>query len=79
MNTNSAIMRQLMRTARMLEAEWRQVLQEVWVWEQRKMSQVLGTFELLDFAMIWPFLAWWVVWNSRTIYLFNFPIFFWPQ
>jgi hypothetical protein len=26
MNTNTAIMRQLMRTARTLEAEWRQVL-----------------------------------------------------
>ena len=27
LNTNSAITRQLMRTARMLEAEWKQVLQ----------------------------------------------------
>jgi hypothetical protein len=29
-----------------------------WVWGQRKMSQVLGVFGLLDFTMLWPILAW---------------------
>jgi hypothetical protein len=28
-----------------------------WVGGQRKMSQVLGAFGLLDFAMLWPVLA----------------------
>jgi hypothetical protein len=30
----------------------------VLIWGQRKMSQVLGTFGLLDFTMLWPTLAW---------------------
>jgi len=51
-------MRQLIRTARMLEAECWQVCGGAWVWEQRKMSQVLGAFGLLDFTMLWPILAW---------------------
>jgi hypothetical protein len=29
-----------------------------WVWGQRKMSQVLGAFRLLDFTILWPVLAW---------------------
>jgi hypothetical protein len=29
-----------------------------WVREQRKMSQVLGAFVLLDFTMLRPVLAW---------------------
>jgi len=51
-------MRQLIQTARMLEAEWWQVCGEAWVWRQREMSQVLGAFGLLDFTMLWPVLAW---------------------
>jgi hypothetical protein len=40
------------------------------------MSQVLGTFGLLDFTVLWPVLTWRVLRNVRTIYFFNFPIFF---
>jgi hypothetical protein len=29
-----------------------------WVWGQRKKSQVLGAFGLLDFTMLRPILAW---------------------
>jgi hypothetical protein len=29
-----------------------------WLWEQRKMIQVLGSFGLLDFTMLQPILAW---------------------
>jgi hypothetical protein len=67
-------MRQLMRTVRTLEAEWRQVLGEAWVRGQRKMSQVLGTFGLPYFTMLRPVLAWRAFWNLWIIYLFNFPI-----
>jgi hypothetical protein len=42
LNKNTAISRQLIRTVRMLEAEWWQVGGEAWVWGQREMSQVLG-------------------------------------
>jgi hypothetical protein len=50
---------QLMQTVRMLEAEWRQVLRVgVSMGWQRKISQVLGTFGLLDFTMLRPILAW---------------------
>jgi hypothetical protein len=49
---------QLMRTAIMLGAEWRQVLWGSVCMGQTKMSQVLGAFELLDFTMLWPILAW---------------------
>ena len=49
---------QLIRTARTLEAEWWQVCGEAWVRGQRKMSQVLGAFGLLDFTMLRPVLAW---------------------
>jgi hypothetical protein len=31
---------------------------EEWLWGQRKMSQVLGTFRLLDFTMVEPVLTW---------------------
>jgi hypothetical protein len=58
MNINTAITRQLIRTARTLEAEWWQVCGEAWVRRQRKMSAVLGAFELLDFTTLWPVLAW---------------------
>jgi len=57
-NTKTAITRQQIQTARTLEAEWAQVCREVWVRGQREMSQVLGTFVLLDFTMLWPILAW---------------------
>jgi len=42
----------------MLEAEQWQVCMEAWVQGQRKMSQVLGAFGLLDFTMLQPVLAW---------------------
>jgi hypothetical protein len=48
----------VIRTARTLEAEWWQVCGEAWVWGKRKMSQVLGPFGLLDFAILRPVLAW---------------------
>ena len=76
LNTNTAITRQLIRTAKTLEAEWWQVCGEAWVRGQREMSQVLGAFGLLDFTMIGPVLAWRAFWNLWTVYLFNFPIFF---
>jgi len=58
LNTNIAITRQLIRTARTLEAECWHVCVEEWVRGQRKMSQVLGAFGLLDFTMLRPVLAW---------------------
>jgi len=58
LNTKTAIRRQLIGTARTLEAEWRQVCGEAWVWEKRKMSQILGAFELLDFTMLRCVLDW---------------------
>jgi hypothetical protein len=57
LNTNTAIMQQLIQTVRTLEAEWWQVCGEAWVQGQRKMSQVLGECGLLDFTMLWPILA----------------------
>jgi hypothetical protein len=44
---------------------------DVWarVWGQRKMSQVLGLFGLLEFAMFQPILAWHAFWDLRTISL----------
>jgi hypothetical protein len=42
---------------------------------QRKMSQVLGAFGLLDVTMLRPVLAWRAIWDLRTIYLFNFQFF----
>jgi len=75
-NINTAITRQLIRTVRTLEAKWWQVCGEVWVQGQRKMSQVLGTFGLLDFTMLRPILAWRVFLNLWTVYFFNFPNFF---
>ena len=76
LNTNTAITRQLIRTARTLEAEWRQVCVEAWVRGQRKMSQVLGAFGLLDFTILRPVLAWRAFLNLLTVYFFNFPNFF---
>jgi len=58
LNKNTAITRQLLRTARTLEAEWWHVCGEAWVREQREMSQVLGSFGLLDFTMLRSVLVW---------------------
>jgi hypothetical protein len=69
-------MRQLMRTARTLGAEWWQVLWGSARTERRKMSQVLGTFGLLDFTLLQYVLAWRAFWIVWTIYFFNFPIYF---
>ena len=76
LNTSTAIMRQLIRTARTLEAEWWQVCGEVWVWGKRKMSQILVAFGLLDFTMLRPVLTWHAFWNLWTVYFFNFTNFF---
>jgi len=76
LNTNTAKTWQLIRTARTLEAEFWQVCGEAWVRGQRKMSQVLGAFGMLDFAMLRPVLAWRAFWKLWTVYFFNFPIFF---
>jgi len=57
-NTKAAITRQLIQTARMLEAEWVQVCGEAWVRGQRKISQALGVFGLLDFTILWLILTW---------------------
>jgi len=79
LNTNTAITRQLIGTARTLKAEWWQVWGEVWVRGQRKMSQVPGAFGLLDFTMLRPVLAWRTFWKLWTFYFFNFPNFFGPR
>jgi hypothetical protein len=39
------------------------------------MSQVLGTFGLLDFTVLRSVLAWLVFLTLRTVYFFNFPFF----
>jgi hypothetical protein len=46
---------------------------------QRKMSEVLGAFGLLDFTMLRPVLAWRAFENLRTVYLFNFQFFGGPR
>jgi hypothetical protein len=46
-----------MQTARMLEAEWRQVLQGSMNTGAKKMNQVLRTFGLLHFTMLWSILT----------------------
>jgi hypothetical protein len=47
-----------MRTARTLEAEWREVLWASMSMGAKKMSQVLGGFGPLDFTVLRPVLAW---------------------
>jgi len=76
LNTNTAIIRQLIWIAGMLEADWWQVCGEAWVRGQRKMSQVLGVFGLLDFTMLRPILDWRAFWNLWTIYFFGISKFF---
>jgi hypothetical protein len=73
LNTNTAITRQVIRTARRLEAEWRQVCGEAWVRGQRKTSQALGVFGLLDFTTLRSVLDWRAFRNLQTAYFFNFP------
>jgi len=58
LNKNTTITWQLIQTAGTLEAEWWQVCMEAGVQGQREMSQVLGTFGLLDFTMLRPVLPW---------------------
>jgi hypothetical protein len=76
LNINAAITQQLIWTVRALETEWWQLCGEAWVRGQRKMSQVLGAFGLLDCTMLWPFLTWHAFLNLWTVYFFNFPHFF---
>jgi hypothetical protein len=76
LNINTAITRQLIPTARKLEAEWWQVCGEARVRGQRKMGKVLGAFRLRDFTMLRPVLAWRAFLKLWTVYFFNFPIFF---
>ena len=66
----------VIRTARTLEAEWRQVYGEAWVRGQRKMSQVLGAFGFLDFTMLRPVFAWRAFLSLWNVFFFNFPNFF---
>ena len=75
LNTNTAITRQLIRSARTLGAEWWQVCGEACVRGQRKMSQVLDAFGLLDFTMLRPVLAWRAFWKLWAVYFFNLPNF----
>jgi hypothetical protein len=76
LNTNTVITWQLIQTARTLEAEWWHVCSEAWVQDQRKVSQVLGKFGLLDFTMLRPILTWRTFLNLWTVYFFNFANFF---
>jgi len=59
-------MRQLIRTARTLGVELWQVGGEAWVQGQRKMSQVVGAFGLLNFTMLRPVLTWRAFLNLQT-------------
>jgi hypothetical protein len=47
-----------------------------WVRGQRKTSQVLDAFGLLDFTILRPVLVMRAFWKLWTVYFFNFPIFF---
>jgi len=58
LNTNTTITRQLIRTARTLEAEWWQVCRQAWVRGQREISQILGSLGLMDFIILGTVLAW---------------------
>jgi hypothetical protein len=46
-----------------------------WELGQRRMSQVLGALELLNFTMLWPVLAWHSFWNLWTVCFFTYPVF----
>jgi hypothetical protein len=43
-----------MRTTRTIENYGDKLCGEAWVRGQRKMSQVMGAFVLLDFTVLWP-------------------------
>ena len=64
-------------TARTLEAGWWQVCGETLVWGQRKMSQVLGAFGLLDHITAHSRLV--CILKFMNCYFLNFPNFFRPQ
>ena len=78
LNKNTAITRQLIRTARTLETEWWQVCGEgVGTWTvDDESSRLLGAFGLLGFTVLGSVLPWRAFWNIWTIYFSNFPIFF---
>jgi hypothetical protein len=76
LNKKTVIERQLIRTARKLEAECWQVCGEAWLRWQKEMSQILGLLGQLDFTMLGSVLAWRAFWGSLTVYFFNFPISF---
>jgi hypothetical protein len=57
-NTNTAMTRQLTQTARMLEAEWRQVLRRSMSMGAKEDESSTGWFGLLDFTILWPVPAW---------------------
>jgi hypothetical protein len=60
MNTHTAIMQQLTQTARMLEAEWRQVLLGSMGTGAKKNKSTTGhMYAPLDFTMLWPVLTRW--------------------
>jgi hypothetical protein len=65
-----------MGTVRTVEAESKQVLQGSVSTGQRKMSQLLGSFGLLDFTVLRPVLAWRAFWNLWTVYLLSFQFLF---
>jgi hypothetical protein len=75
LNTNTAIRRQLIGTARTLGAESWQVSGEAWIRGQRNMIQVLGGFGLLDFTMLRPVLSWRAFLKLMNRLFFNFPYF----
>ena len=76
LNTNTAITQQLIQTARTPEAECWHVCGEAWVRGQRRMSQVLDAFGLMDFTMLRSVLNWRAFCKLWTVYFFKFPNFF---
>jgi hypothetical protein len=65
-----------MRTARILVAEWGHVLRWRVCTGEKKMSQLLGAFGLLDFTMLRPILIWRAFWSLWNVYLLSFQIYF---
>jgi hypothetical protein len=45
---------------------------KAWVWGQRKMSQVMGAFGLLDFTMLLPVLPWCAFINNLVLSFSSF-------
>ena len=52
LNNNTAVMRQLIRTARMLQAEWWQVCGEAWVRGQREMNHINAPDRLNEHVLL---------------------------